>query len=79
MLDEKKSSEVDVSVYVGRGERVLDICRLAQRNGGGFIMLSNGQGHMDNTVCRMRIENSEQEFHRRYAVFKCLHEKVWSR
>lgn len=30
ILDEKKSNEVDVSVYVGRGKRVLDIGRLAQ-------------------------------------------------
>lgn len=26
---------------------------------------------------RMRMENSEQPFYRRYAIFKCLHEKVF--
>lgn len=25
----------------------------------------------------MRMENSEQPFYRRYAIFKCLHEKVF--
>lgn len=59
---------------------MLCICRLAHRNGGNFLMLSNGQGRMGNnegTNADGKFGASILQTLRNIIYLDGLHEKVW--